>query len=259
MRRRQALTERQPEATALNSLQRGLEALRCFRPGDEILSVDEIARRLTIPKTTTLRLLITLEGAGFLKRLNGSEEFSLYRECLLIGQAFLSGSGLARKARPVLQAFADRFNMHVLLCLSEQRGMLVLLYLYGKTQTPIQLGSGHILPVGDTALGHAWLWKQTSPVQGEWLAKLREQKSSQIAKIYQSFHNLENGGVCWSSGDVSNDATLMAAPLSTHAGSSGAIGCFQTDVRVTSAVSEADIKVALRGAAERIRDVLQRA
>ena len=258
MRRRQVLATQQSESSAVNSLQRGLEALRCFRPGDEILGAHEIARRLTIPKATTLRLLITLEGAGFLKRLKGSDEFSLYRECVLIGQAFLSSSSLARKARPVLQAVADRFHMHVLLCVPEQRGMLVLLYLRGKAQEPTQLGSGHVLPVGDSALGHAWLWTQPMAVQGEWLTSLREQKPSQIASVYQSFRDLENDGVCAVSGDLSAGAPLMATPLSLQASSSGAIGCFRGDGRSTTAQSQAEIKVALREAAERIGDVLQR-
>lgn len=257
MRRRQPLADRRPDSN-VNSLQRGLEALRCFRAGDEVLSATEIARRLAIPKPTALRLLTTLDAAGFLRRLHGGEEFSLYGECLFVGQAFLSSSALARKARPVLQAFADRFNVHVLLCLPEQRGMLILLYLYGKALKPLQFGSGHVLPVGSTAIWHAWLWRQGIATQGKWLSHLRELEPAQVAKVYQSFHDLENSGVCFSSGSPSKDASILATPLSLQDGSPGAIGCLQTAGPWTSRPSHLEISVALRETAEGIHDVLQR-
>jgi len=104
MRRRTPLTEERSDSNAVNSLKRGLEELRFLRPGDAVLSATEIARRLSIPKDTALRLLTTLDSAGFLRRLQGGEEFSLYSESLFIAQAFLSSSALAERH--------DRFFRH---------------------------------------------------------------------------------------------------------------------------------------------------
>jgi DNA-binding IclR family transcriptional regulator len=227
-----------------------------------MLTAAEIAWRLGIPKYTALRLLSTLAAAGFLRRVRDGEAFSLHAECLLLGQAFLSGSALARKARPVLQAFADRFNVHTLLCLPEQRGMLILLYLHSKTLKPLRLGSGHLVSLGGTAFGHAWLWKQEVAVQGKWLAQLRGQGqgggSSQIAQVYQSFRDLEETGVCFSAGETPKSLSTMAAPLSLGDGSCGAIGCLQPAEQRRPAQTQLDRSMALREAAERIDDVLQR-
>jgi len=137
--------------------------------------------------------------------------------------------------------------------------MLVLLYLYGRTLKPMQFGSGHILPVGSTAIGHAWLWRQRIAVQGKWLAHLREQESAQIAEVYQSFHDLENGGVCLSFGNRSKDVSMMATPISLQDDSPGAVGCLQTSSRWAAGPPHLEISIALREAVERIHDVLQRA
>jgi IclR family transcriptional regulator, positive regulator for flagellar biogenesis len=263
MRRRQPSAIKPSDATAVDSLQRGLEALRCFRPGDEMLSATEVAQRLAVPEQTALRLLITLEAARFLRRLSGGDNFSLHGECQFVGQAFLSGSALARKARPVLQNFADRFDVHVLLCLPERPNMMVLIYLHSNALKPMQLGAGFILPVADTAFGHAWLWRQGPIVQAEWLSRLRQEEpanggNSQVAKIYQSFHDLEDGGVCITSNEWREGVSMMAMPLSLEDGSSGTIGCMQVVDRSVAVPSHAEHRIALREAAERIHDVLQR-
>jgi DNA-binding IclR family transcriptional regulator len=242
-------------------LQRGLEALRCFRPGDEILSATELARRLVLPVPTALRLLVTLESAGFLRRLAESDSFSLHDECQFLGEAFLSTSALTRKARPIVQTFADRFNVHALLCLPERLGMLVLLYLPGSALKPMQLGPGFILPVGNTAFGHAWLWRQAPTIQGMWVSRLRQEEangsSPQIAKVYQSFHDLEDAGICTTWNECHEGISMMATPLDLSDGSAGAVGCLAVDTRWVASPSHVELSVGLREAAESIHDVLR--
>ncbi|HEX8478422.1 MAG TPA: helix-turn-helix domain-containing protein, partial [Telluria sp.] len=44
----------------VSALARGLEILRCFRPGESLLSNSEMARRTGMPKPTISRLTHTL-------------------------------------------------------------------------------------------------------------------------------------------------------------------------------------------------------
>ncbi len=140
--------------------------------------------------------------------------------------------------------------------------MLILLYLRGKALKPLQLGSGHVVSTGGTAFGHAWLWKQDVAAQGKWLAQLRGQNpgggTSQVAQIYQSFHDLEEAGVCLTIGETPKALSMTAAPLSLGDGSCGAIGYLQPLEPRGRAQSQLDRRVALREAAERIDGVLQR-
>ena len=50
----------------VNALARGLEVLRCFRPGEVFLSNADMAKRTAIPKPTISRLTYTLTKLGYL-------------------------------------------------------------------------------------------------------------------------------------------------------------------------------------------------
>ncbi|MES2052791.1 MAG: helix-turn-helix domain-containing protein [Pseudomonadota bacterium] len=267
MRRRTTIAQTPPApAAAVDSLQRGLEALRCFRPGDDTLGTAELASRLNLPRNTTLRLLTTLQAHGFLRRLPDTDEFSLDVECLFVGQALLGSSLLVRRARPVLQTLAARFGLHVLLCVPERLDMLTLLHTSGSAAKPLPLAAGLTLPVATTALGCAWLWTQQPAVQGEWLARLRESApatggDSQAAKIYQAFHEIEKGGTCFSQDDWRKDVSMVAAPLVMRDGSTAAIACMNAETQgradfspeCCAALSEAakEISHAIQGSAFR--------
>ncbi|MES2415304.1 MAG: helix-turn-helix domain-containing protein [Pseudomonadota bacterium] len=252
-----------PPATAVDSLQRGLEALRCFQPGEDMLTSAELATRLDLPRNTTLRLLLTLESHGFLRRLPGSDEFSLDVECLFLGQALLGGSLLVRKARPVLQTLANRFAVHTMLCVPERGQMLALLHAGSVAAQPLALSAGLALPVADSAPGCAWLWTQQPAVQGEWLARLRESGpgaggSSQVARIYQSFHDIEKGGVCFSQDGWRSGVAMAATPLVMRDGSTAAIACLRTGLEAGMASFDLECSAALRAASQEIRDAIQR-
>ncbi len=265
MRRRSSLSLSPAAApAAVDSLQRGLEVLRCFAPGEDTLGAAELASRLDLPRPTTLRLLVTLESHGFLRRLPATDEFSLGVECLLIGQALLGSSMLVRRARPVLQTLAGRFSLHALLCVPERLEMLALLHASGNAATPLPLGAGLSLPVPTTALGCAWLWTQQPAVQGEWLSRLREGApavggSPQAAKIYQAFHEIEKGGVCFSRDGWRQGVAMVATPLVLRDGSTAAIACLASGEDSGQPAFSPACCAALREAAAEIRDAVQRA
>lgn len=264
MRRRTSPAATRPEpAAAVDSLQRGLEALRCFRPGEDALGAGELASRLDLPRNTTLRLLQTLEMHGFLRRVQGTDDFSLDVECLFVGQSFLGSSQLVRRSGPVLQTLADRFKVHALLCVPEREDMLVLQHAAGSSASPLALGAGLSLPVATTASGCAWLWTQQPAVQGEWLARLRERAptaggSSKAAKIYQAFHDIEKGGTCFSQDDWRRGVAMVATPLLMRDGSAAAIGCAISEAPPGQAAFSPECCAALREAANEIRDAMQR-
>lgn len=262
MRRRTAIAAAMPHAsTAVDSLQRGLEALRCFQPGEDLLDVAEMALRLELPRATTLRLLTTLEAHEFLRRMPGSDLFGLNVGCLFVGQAFLGSSALVRKARPVLLNLANRFNLHVLLCVPEREQMLVLVHVSGKSAGLLPLGAGLSLPVATTAVGSAWLWAQRPVVQGDWFAHLRNDAGAQggpaqVAKIYQAFHDMERDGVCTSSDGWRKGVAMMASSLSLRDGSTAAVGLLRGGAEPGAASFDPGCGYALREATVEITDAV---
>ncbi len=230
----QSIDDAQPTAaaTAVDSLQRGLEALRCFGPGDDALDVAELARRLGLSKPTARRLLDTLEQHGFLLRVPGTDRFALHVACLIVGQAVLGSSVLVKAARPLLLQFAERFNVSVLACVQERNDMLVLAQAAAPGAPSGAPSAGMRLPLAGTALGHAWLWMQSAQVQADWLANLRSESGtgvSQAARVYRAFQELEERGVCQALDVSRRELTCFAAPVLLPDGILAVVGCMRAD------------------------------
>lgn len=234
MRRRQAhavTPDAKPAGpAAVDSLQRGLEALRCFRPGEDRLESAELARRLGLTRPTTQRLLDTLETHGFLLRVPGTTQFGLHVACLVVGQALLGSLALVRAARPMLQSFADRFGAIVFAGVQEREDLLVMAHAAAQGEPAGAFGAGMRLPLAGTPFGHAWLWTQPAQVQSGWLVKLRDGRlpaagNAGAAALYRAFQDLEEKGVCQGADEARRDQRLFAAPLVLGDGSVAVMGC----------------------------------
>lgn len=166
------------EVKKVSSFERGLQILKCFSVTEQVLGAGEIARRLAIPLSSTLRLLSTLSEAQYVVRVGSSHRYRIHSEAILLGQAFLSGSTLVRRARPVLQTFVDQFRCHAVMCVPRPEGLLTLLYLHGSAVRAIpRLGPGSVFAPESTAVGHAWLWAEGPDAQSECIARLRRVES----------------------------------------------------------------------------------
>ena len=83
----------------VNALARGLEVLRCFRPGEQFLTNAELAKRCGIPKPTITRLTYTLTKLGYL---NYSEHLAKYQLgagvlALFVRAGLVASNGEARR------------------------------------------------------------------------------------------------------------------------------------------------------------------
>jgi DNA-binding IclR family transcriptional regulator len=250
----------------VDSLQRGLEVLRCFRPGEDALEAAEVASRLALPAATARRLLETLEAQGFLLRAEGSTRFGLHVACLVLGQAVVGSSALARSAQPLLHLFSERFGGSGIACVHERDHMLMLAHaaadtagLHGAGGTRA-LGVGMQVPVATSAFGHAWLWTQDAQVQALWLARLREgaQAAGNAPALYRAFHELEAHGVCQVSEPARRDIVTFAAPLTLHDGSVAVIGCVREGPLAEGMPSHNECATALAALAGTLRDEVMR-
>jgi DNA-binding IclR family transcriptional regulator len=86
----------------VESVLRAARLMDCFRRGEPALSLPELVRRSGYSKTTTYRLLLTLEAAGWLERApNGA--FRLTLRPFQIGSILLDSLELRQEAPPVMR------------------------------------------------------------------------------------------------------------------------------------------------------------
>ncbi len=212
----------------VDSLQRGLEVLRCFGPADNALDVTEVARRMALSRPTTRRLLDTLAQHGFLLRQPGTDQYGLHVACLILGQAVLGHSALVKAARPLLPRFAELFGVYVMTAVQERSDVLVMSASAPAGQSVAGPGVGMRLPLRSTALGHAWLWAQGAQTQAHWLARLRKEAAGQpglLAGLYRSFQALEEQGACQTQAPEPRAPTCLASPVVLPTGAVAVVAC----------------------------------
>jgi IclR family acetate operon transcriptional repressor len=83
------------------NLARACQVLKMFAASDETLGASEVARRMSMPRTTALRVLHTLADAGLLAR--DGVEFRAGNELLFLGLRALGSSRIRELSLPVLR------------------------------------------------------------------------------------------------------------------------------------------------------------
>ena len=148
-----------PDAHATNrSLQRGIEILRAFRPGSDLIGNGELAERTGLPRATVSRLCQTLVECGLLAHESRQRAYRLAAPVLSLAHAMQSGSPILRIARPLMQAQAQRRRINVGLAVADREQMVYLeSFRYSQRVAWRNVVAGQRVPMALTSLGRAWL------------------------------------------------------------------------------------------------------
>ena len=146
------------QADRNRSLERGMEILRAFRAGTDLLGNGELAERSGLPRATVTRLTQTLVGAGFLERDRCQRAFRLGATVLSLAHALRSTSPVLRIAGPMLQREAEKRQINVGLAVADRDEMLYLeSFRYSRKVAWRTVVAGQRIPMELTSLGRAWL------------------------------------------------------------------------------------------------------
>lgn len=101
----------------VESVLRATRLLECYRHGEPQLALAELVRRSGYSKTTTYRLLTTLEAAGWLERtVDGA--FRLTLRPFQIGSILIDSLDLRQEAPPVMRRLAEESERTVYLTIA---------------------------------------------------------------------------------------------------------------------------------------------
>ncbi len=207
---------RAPESSVV-SLARGLEILRAFRSTDVQLGNKEIAQRTRLPKTTVARLTYTLTRLGYLRQTGPLGQYHLDEKVAVLGNALLRALPIREVARPVMQALADEHDVSVALGAPERTSMVYIEYCRSPETVTVSLRAGSLLPMGQTAIGRAYLWG-LRPEQRERTLKSLEVEAgdeapAMTAAIEESFAQFDRHGFALSLGSWRREIYAVAAPV----------------------------------------------
>lgn len=198
------------------SLLRGLEILRAFRPGSDILGNADIADRTGLPKSTVSRLTGTLLKAGFLFYSPQQHGYSLGAAVLSLSHAMRSGSVLLQVARPIMLTEARRLKINVGIAIADRDEMVYLETLrFSGNASLRQVVSGQRVPMALTSLGRAYLSTLSIEERRAQLTHLKSKHtrdwSALLPEISESIASVERNG--WCAASWQPQVIALATPL----------------------------------------------
>jgi DNA-binding IclR family transcriptional regulator len=201
----------------VNALARGLELLRCFRPGDVHLSNAELARRTGIPKPTVSRLTYTLTKLGYLGFSVSRGKYQLASGVLSLGYALLSSLDVRKIARPGMQELAEYSQASVSIGTRDRLSMVYIESCRSSANVTLRLDVGSRIPLATTAMGKALLCGLPLSERDYLLdhIRLRDERLWPRIKagIERGFRDFEKRGFCLSTGEWQKDVHAVGVPL----------------------------------------------
>jgi DNA-binding IclR family transcriptional regulator len=142
---------------AVPGLQRGLEILRLFNRRRTAIGAPEFAKELAIPRSTTFRLLTTLEHLGFLERARNGRDYRLGVAVLTLGFEYLASLEVTEHARPILERLREDTGFTAHLVIRDGREVVFVLKVVAPSTLVSSVTVGTRLPAHATALGRVFL------------------------------------------------------------------------------------------------------
>lgn len=145
--------EEKPKSGGVDAVDRALSILSCFNAKDGKLTLTEIASRTGLYKSTTLRLIESLENAGFLIR-SDTRGYTLGAELMRLGSLYSGQFKLEDRIRPVLIRLVEETGESASFFLQEGSHRVCL---YREdSQHPIRdhIREGDLLALDKGAAGH---------------------------------------------------------------------------------------------------------
>lgn len=198
-------------------LRRGLLVLETIAAAQRPLSVSEIAKRISLVRSSVFRLTYTLRHMGFLDEVPDTKNFKLGPRVLNIGFAYLASQDIIEIARPELELLRDRTNVSAHLAIRDASEVLYLSCVQTRSGFLSNLNVGTRLPAYATPMG----WLLLSDLSSRDLLQLFPGKMEPLtnqtprtpAELMQKISESTQKGYAISRGAVEPGGSSIAAPI----------------------------------------------
>ncbi|MBB5366802.1 MULTISPECIES: IclR family transcriptional regulator [unclassified Janthinobacterium] len=201
----------------VNALARGLEVLRCFRPGEVFLSNAEMAKRTAIPKPTISRLSYTLTKLGYLSYSEHQGKYQLGAGVLALGYRMLSNLDVRKMARPLMEELAEHAQASVALGTRDRLSMVYVETCRSSANVTLRLDVGSRIPLMTTAMGKALLCILPQSERDYLMDHARLHDTERWprikAGIEQGYKDYQDRGFCISAGEWQTDVHAVGVPM----------------------------------------------
>ena len=186
------------------SLERGIELLRAFRPGADLLGNGELAERTGLSRATVSRLAQTLVDCGMLERDRRRRAYRLAPAVLSLSHAMRSGSPVLAAAGPLMRGEAEKRKINVGLAAADRDEMVYLESVrYSRRVSWRNVVAGQRVPMELTSLGRAWLAAADEATRRLVLERIHAHRRTGWAPLWReisaAIDAVDRDGFCWAS------------------------------------------------------------
>jgi len=220
------------------SLVRGVDILRAFRPGADLLGNGEIAERTGLSRATVSRLTQTLVETGLIEHDRSQRAYRLAAPVLSLAHAMRAGSPVLNAVAPLMRTLAEKMRINVGLAVADRDEMVYLESVrYNRRVALRNVVAGQRVPMELTSLGRAYLAVAQESERKALLARFRARRKGDWSRLREDIkaaaQSVEQRGYCVASWQA--EVIAVATPLMLP---SGQIYILNASVTTASSIQE---------------------
>jgi DNA-binding IclR family transcriptional regulator len=217
------MTTNQRDRYLINSILRASNILRCFLGEKAHYRISELARQLGLDRSTTYRLLVSLEKCGLVEKDEKTGAYSLGLAAFEIGNTYLRQMDFVLISKPVMVDLASKLQETVHLAVLSGTEIVYV----DKVDSPRTLGVmskiGQRGSLHSTALGKVLLaflpeTESSRMVKQIKLTPFTPNTISSRAKLLDELRKVRNQGYAFDFKESEEGVECVAAPIRNHLG-----------------------------------------
>lgn len=207
-------SENQPSQT----LAKGLNILGAFTPQQPTWGIRELARELDMNPATVMRLVTTLESAGYLTQEPETQRYALGPIVMKLASLYLHHNPLPEYARRIFETYSERFEYNFYLGTLSGYQVIYLAVLDGRGRIKLVVEAGGSTGLHTTALGKVLLAFQTDEFIQAFIERsgLRPYNDNSITSadlLWDQVREIRRTRIAINNGEHFDDISAIAAPV----------------------------------------------
>jgi IclR family KDG regulon transcriptional repressor len=211
------------ERYLINSIIRACNILRCLSRDKNHFRISELARQLQLDRSTTYRILLSLEKCGLAEKNNKTGEYSLGVSAFEIGNTYLRRMDFIQISKPIMTDLALKVQETVHLAVLSDTEIVYV----DKVDSPRTLGVmskiGQRAPVYCTALGKVLLAHQPKDELSSLIDRIKLKPFTQNTitskkRLAGELKVIREKGYAVDQREYEEDVECIGAPIRNHLG-----------------------------------------
>jgi IclR family pca regulon transcriptional regulator len=216
-----SVAQRKPGDTYVQSFARGLSVIRSFSASAPSQTLTEVAHRTGLTRAGARRILLTLEGLGYVE--SQGRQFKLTPKILDLGFAYLSSLPLWNLAEPVMEALVAEVKESSSAAVLDDTDVVYVLRVPTHKIMSINLGIGSRLPAYCTSMGRMLLSglpedELERRLRSSALSRRTDRTETDPEKLKALIAQARRQGWCLVNQELEEGLVSLSAPLTDRSG-----------------------------------------